>query len=217
MKKPGTGTARICRAHRAGVDTRLLAALGSFICLTPDKHMLPNREHVLVIYNLVRKPSLSHQQHSGLFTQRQRLGRQPATILCLIRHTLYPPAWCGAVSAANTPRRRGADLCTPGLRCLWAGRRTSFGWWVSLRKGARRASPTLPSSQILGASRPSTLPSHRVHRGPVLKPHTKPVLSWPVFPIMESMIQIHPLAEKLLETSLLTLLVLSIPRTGLLQ
>lgn len=74
--------------HKAACSSWKLYLLNS-------KHMLPNHEHVLVIYNLVRKLSGSHQQHSGLFTQKQRLGRQPAAPCCVsyaTHSTLLPGA-----------------------------------------------------------------------------------------------------------------------------
>lgn len=93
-KWPVTGTARICRAHRS-VYGRLPAALGSFTCLTTNKHMLLAHEHVLVIYNLVRILSPTVTNSTVACLPEAEAGEEASTPSCVsyaLHSTLLPGA-----------------------------------------------------------------------------------------------------------------------------
>lgn len=182
VKWPVKGSPWIYRAHRTGLYRKLLSALGNFTCLTPNKHVLPNNDHVLVIYHLVRKLSLTMT-----FYPEPEAGRQPAAPSCVSQSahcTLLPTAEHHQLQTA--PEGGRAGFSTPGLTVPSSRKETtSFGWCIAQRKGTHRLpqgetpiSLKSPFCQILGIL-PSILAPEPwgTPQGSVLKPHTKPGLS----------------------------------------
>lgn len=186
MKRPVKGTPWIYRAHRMCLYRRLLSALGNLTCLTPNKHMLPKNEYVVVIYSLVRKLLLTITCLPASCLPRGR-GWEAASSPTCVSHSVHCTLLPGAEhhQLQTQPEGGRADVSTPGLTVSSSSKeRTSFGWYIAQRKGTHRLPQgetpiSLKSAfcQILGGCAPlhpgSRTTGHT--RGP--SPETRPKAS----------------------------------------